>query len=94
MRIWIRNTAFSLQFCGFAICGLEHQVNLRICGLIITNLRICDCGMSPRIYGFAICRLKICHLTFDSCKKKFLAILFGLRLGKRISTENLFLRTL
>ncbi len=25
--------AFSLQICGFAICGLGHQGNLRICDL-------------------------------------------------------------
>jgi hypothetical protein len=42
MRIWIRNTAFSFQIFGFPICGLGHQGNLRICGLIITNLRTCD----------------------------------------------------
>jgi hypothetical protein len=51
----IRNTAFFLsnfriadwdtkEICGFAICGLAH-------------LRICDCGISPRIGGFAICGL-------------------------------------
>ncbi len=31
MRIWIRNTYFSLKICGFAICGL-----------FITYLLICD----------------------------------------------------
>jgi hypothetical protein len=30
--------------CGFAICGLSH----------LRNLRICDGRMSLRIYGFAI----------------------------------------
>ncbi len=39
MRIWTRNTAFSLQICGFATCGLGHQG--KICGLIVKNLRIC-----------------------------------------------------
>jgi hypothetical protein len=34
--------------CEFAICGLALQ----------RNLRICDSGMSPRIWGFEICGLK------------------------------------
>jgi hypothetical protein len=45
MRILIRNSEtllFSLQIFRFSICGLGHQGNLRICGLIVTNLRICD----------------------------------------------------
>ncbi len=51
MRIWIRNTAFSMQICWFAL-GLRQQGNcgfadsqicgFAICGLIITNLWICD----------------------------------------------------
>jgi hypothetical protein len=37
----------SLQICGFAICGLGHQGNLRICDLLIihykfANLRFAD----------------------------------------------------
>jgi hypothetical protein len=39
---------YSLQICGFTICGLA---NLR-------NLRICDCGMNPRICGFAFADLQ------------------------------------
>jgi hypothetical protein len=64
MWIWIKNTAFSMQIRGFAICRLDTK---EICGLIITNLQICDlrtctpkkfadlrwCGMSPRMFGFA-----------------------------------------
>ncbi len=72
MWIWIKNTAFlfanlrmcnfwtgtpkkfadlrfadqSLQICGFAIQGLAH----------IRSLRICDCGINPRVFGFAMCR--------------------------------------
>jgi hypothetical protein len=66
MSIWIGNTAFSLanlricdlrinhyKFCGFAICRLTH----------LRNLRICDCGMSPRIFEVTICGVAICGLT-------------------------------
>ncbi len=35
------------EIFGFAICGLAH----------LRNLRICDSGMSPRVCGFAICGL-------------------------------------
>ncbi len=63
---------FSLQICGFPICGLEHQGNLRICDLRINNYKFADlrfagwntqefadfdCGMSPRISGLEICGL-------------------------------------
>ncbi len=44
VRIWIRNTVFSLQIYGFAICGLGHTKEIfgfAICGLIIKKLRIC-----------------------------------------------------
>jgi hypothetical protein len=34
-----------MKICGFAICGLAH----------LKNWRICYSGMSPRIFGFAIC---------------------------------------
>jgi hypothetical protein len=48
------------KICGFAICGLAHQQNFQftdqskeICGFAyLRNLRICDCGLSPRICGF------------------------------------------
>jgi hypothetical protein len=43
IRIWIRNTVFSFQIYGFAICGLGHTREIfgfAICGLIIKNLRI------------------------------------------------------
>ncbi len=36
-----------IKICGFAICGLAHK----------TNLRICNSGMSNKIYGLAICGL-------------------------------------
>ncbi len=39
MWIWIKNTAFSMQIGGFAICRLNTK---EIGGLIITNLLICD----------------------------------------------------
>jgi hypothetical protein len=43
------------EICAFAICGLIIT-NLRICGLAYhRNFQICDCGMSLRICGFAIC---------------------------------------
>ncbi len=47
---------YSLQICGFAICGLAH----------LRNLRIFDFGMGPRICRFAICRETkiICVPTF------------------------------
>ncbi len=54
----LRTKPSALTRCGqyfFAICGLIIT-NLRICGLAhLRNLRICDCGMSPKICGFAIC---------------------------------------
>jgi hypothetical protein len=68
-----------LLTCAFAICGVGHQVNygfaicrliitiLRICGLAhLRILQICDCGISPRMCGFAICGLTkiICVPTF------------------------------
>jgi len=72
-RIWIRNTAFSLQIFGFAICRLGRQGNLPICDLQINrynfddlrfadwhvseNFQTCDCGMSPRIGKLAIWEL-------------------------------------
>jgi hypothetical protein len=40
IRIWIRNTAFSMQFFGFAI--LEHQGNVRICDLRIIHYKFAD----------------------------------------------------
>jgi hypothetical protein len=76
---WYSVPAFSLQICGFAICEMVHFRDLRICRLIIKNLRICDlrtgtpqklricdCGMNPRICGFAICEPTkiICLSTF------------------------------
>ncbi len=60
-RIWIRNTAFSLQIFGFAICRLGRQGNLPICDLQINRvtkkLENCNCGMSPRIGKLAIWEL-------------------------------------
>jgi hypothetical protein len=64
----------------FFISGLAHLRNFRICGLIQKNsgfaicrlahtknrnLRICDSGINPKIYGFAIAdRNIICVPTF------------------------------
>jgi hypothetical protein len=46
LRIWdLRINHY--KFYWLAICGLAH----------LRNLQICDCGMSPRIFGFAICGL-------------------------------------
>jgi hypothetical protein len=39
------------QMWQFAICWLGFA----ICGLKITNLRICDCEMNQQFTGFAIC---------------------------------------
>jgi hypothetical protein len=46
-------------FFVYAICGKAH----------LTNLRICDCGIGPRICGFAICGLlkKVCLPTSALC---------------------------
>ncbi len=33
----------NIKICGYAICSLAH----------LRNLRICDGGMNPRIFGFA-----------------------------------------
>jgi hypothetical protein len=43
----------------FAYCDLRKSTP--------KNLRICDSGMSPRIYGFTICgfKKKVCTSTFD-----------------------------
>jgi hypothetical protein len=32
-QIWIRIIVFSLQICGFVICGLRHHGHLRICDM-------------------------------------------------------------
>ncbi len=57
-RIVLRQSCAA--FCrNLRICNLriiikfaDNNKNLRIC-----NMQICDSGMSPRIYGFAICGL-------------------------------------
>jgi hypothetical protein len=58
MRILIRNTAFVLASFRICDCGLGHQGNLRICGLIITNSQICDLRTdlwhTSEIYGSTI----------------------------------------
>ncbi len=65
-------SVFQWKICGFAICGLAHQQNLRICNLgikqkkicgltYLRNLQICDCGLSPRICGF---KKNSCAATF------------------------------
>jgi hypothetical protein len=81
MRTWIRNTASFLanlriydmrtgtkkKICGFAIPQYSFLIcGFAICGLArLRNLRICDCGMRPRIYGFSFCGLtKNCVPTF------------------------------
>ncbi len=60
MRIWIRNIAFfSLQICGFAICGLGHR-GLRICSLGINYYKFVDLRFAnwhtSEICGFAIAK--------------------------------------
>ncbi len=90
MRIWLRNTSFflaNLRICNlrtrtprpcgfaiyrFAICRLAHLINLRICG----------CGISPRI-----CRFAICGLT-----KKFASTPLQLRhVSHKLIVFNIFL---
>jgi hypothetical protein len=46
---WLTNKIYGFAIYGFAICGSMKE----ICGLAyLRNLRICDCGLSPRICGF------------------------------------------
>jgi hypothetical protein len=42
MRIWIRTLLFSLQICGFTICGLGRQEYLRICDLRMNHYNFED----------------------------------------------------
>ncbi len=77
-------------FCRFAICGLGYQghCGFVMCELIITNLmifdlrthlrnfRICDCGRSPGICGFASC-----GLTKKYCMPTIAAVLADERKG-------------
>ncbi len=59
-RIAICGLNITLQNCDLRIN--HYGTNLRICGLAhLRNLRICDCGMRPRICGRTT---KICVLTF------------------------------
>ncbi len=59
------NCGLTIENCGFAICGLAP----------LRNLRICESGMSPRIRGITICKLKkkfVCpplffYFTFYNC---------------------------
>ncbi len=46
----------SVETCGFSICELIITIcQFADCTAHLRNLRICDSGMSPRIFGFAIC---------------------------------------
>ncbi len=53
-----------MKICGFAICGLAHQ----------KIVPICDIGMSPRIFGFAIClrtsTICILYILYPTSDKK------------------------
>ncbi len=68
--------------CGFAICGLAHLRNLRICNLQIDQKTFADkkftdshtfrnCGFAiadwAQICGFAICGIKKKHLRTHLC---------------------------
>jgi hypothetical protein len=46
MRTGSETLLFFLQICGFAICGLIHQGNLRTCVLRINNYKFADCEYS------------------------------------------------
>ncbi len=79
MRIGSGTPPFSVQIYEFAICGLGHQVNLRIWDLRnnyykFSDLRFADWHTSE-ICGFAICGLttKICVLTFARHLASYLA---------------------
>ncbi len=57
MRICIRNTAYflrNLRICDLRDWDIKKICGFAICGLIITNLRIYDCEMSPRICRFVV----------------------------------------
>jgi hypothetical protein len=51
---------YFLEICGFAIWGWNmKKFGFAICGLAhLRNLRICGSGMSLRMGGFAICEQK------------------------------------
>ncbi len=51
---WDRVVQNFVEICGLAICGLAH----------LRDLRICNGGMSPWIFGIAICGLKKKSLHF------------------------------
>jgi hypothetical protein len=59
MRIWIRNTAFflaNLRFCDFRTGTPRKCADLQFADWHTSEIcGIYDCGMSPRICGFAIC---------------------------------------
>ncbi len=51
---------FSLQICGFAICGLGHHRNLRTCDLRIKHNKIAD---SYWILSLMLIRIRVYLLT-------------------------------
>jgi hypothetical protein len=55
---------YFVEICGFAICRLKLKICwCAICWLTyLRHLQICDCWMSPRIWGFAICGSLFAHL--------------------------------
>jgi hypothetical protein len=65
---------YFLEICRFAIRGLIIKISwFSFCGLAyLRNLRICNCGMSPRICGFGICgHLKnVCLPTSDGERRQ------------------------
>jgi hypothetical protein len=54
---WDRVVQSIVEIFGFAICGLIMKIcRFAFCGLAhLSNLQICDSGMSLRICAFAIC---------------------------------------
>ncbi len=93
IQIWDRVVQFLAEICGFSICGWIIQ----ICGIASCrlahqrNLGICDIGIIPRIYEFAICwqRWACSLLHISSCAfMHFLALQPGQQVD--IYLESLF----
>jgi hypothetical protein len=54
MQIGIRNTPFSMQICGFAICRLGHHENLRINHYNFADLRFFADWHTSEIYDLLL----------------------------------------
>ncbi len=70
---WSETLLFSLKICGFVICGLWHQGNLRINYFKFADLRFAD-WHHPSFCGFSICgliitNLRICDLRIGTPQK-------------------------